>query len=375
MAPLIKMLRAHNGTFHTTLCVTGQHREMLDSVLEVFKLVPDVDLNIMRDGQDLYDVTSRVLLGLRAAIASESPDFVLVHGDTTTSFAAALAAFYANVPVGHVEAGLRTHDLGSPWPEEANRQLTARIASLHFAPTESAGSNLLKEGVRSDRICITGNTVIDALIQMRNILIHDSRMISTLQSVERLKSSLSGMLTKLPRDGGARIVLITGHRRENFGEKFLGICNGLARFARDHPNVHLVYPIHLNPKAKIAANAVFGAGDYPNVHLTTPLDYSQFVAMLFRSHVVVTDSGGIQEEAPSFGKPVLVTRENTERPEAIEAGTAKLVGASAERLHEALSLLFGCEVSYRKMAQSVNPYGDGRACERIVAALTRFVVQ
>lgn len=350
MAPLVKAFLADKEHFETVVCVTGQHREMLDQVLEIFHIQPQYDLNIMKQGQDLYDVTAKVLLNMRGVLQQEKPDAVLVHGDTTTSMAAALAAFYQQIPVGHVEAGLRTHNIYEPWPEEMNRQMTARIATWHFTPTPLGKQNLLAEGIDEHKIFITGNTVIDALHLM----------------IQQMKLS--------PNDSAdRRLVLITGHRRENFGEGFIHICRAIKTLAEKYPDVDFVYPAHPNPNVRKAIKEVFGedcfSGDKDNVRFIPPLDYVEFIKMMSKSTIVLTDSGGIQEEAPGLGKPVLVMRDTTERPEALEAGTVKLVGTNYDKIVEEVSRLLDDNTYYQQMSKAVNPYGDGHACERILNIL------
>ncbi len=367
MAPLVKAFQARSEMFDTVVCVTGQHREMLDQVLEIFGITPDYDLNIMRQGQDLYDVTSRVLLGMRDIFAECVPDVVLVHGDTTTSTAAALAAFYRQIPVGHVEAGLRTHDIYSPWPEEVNRQLTSRIATFNFSPTALSHDNLIAEGVKEDKITVTGNTVIDALYIVVDRIRHDGALASSLHdTLVRAGYDTSRL------DGGARrLVLVTGHRRENFGEGFLAICNALKTVAERYPDVDFVYPMHLNPNVRKPIREVFGDDltAYGNLFFTEPLEYLSFVYLMEKAHVILTDSGGIQEEAPGLGKPVLVMRNTTERPEALEAGTVKLVGTDYDLIVSNLSRLLDDSEAYSAMSNAVNPYGDGLASARIVSHL------
>jgi len=359
MAPLVKALQADNH-FEVSVAVTAQHREMLDQVLELFEITPDYDLNIMQSGQDLYDVTSAVLLGMRDVLKDAKPNVVLVHGDTATTFAASLAAFYARIPVGHVEAGLRTHDLYSPWPEEANRQLTGRLAQWHFAPTERNRNDLLREQVEESDIIVTGNTVIDALHWVTNKISKSSSLQSSIS--EQLKQA--GLAFDL---SGERYVLITGHRRENFGEGFENICAALRELATHFPDVHFVYPVHLNPNVqKPVKRLLHGLG---NVHLIEPLGYEPFVYLMQNSHIVLTDSGGVQEEAPGLGKPVLVMRDTTERPEAVEAGTVKLVGTDSARIVAEVSTLLTDDPSYASMSKAHNPYGDGKACERICGFL------
>jgi UDP-N-acetylglucosamine 2-epimerase (non-hydrolysing) len=351
MAPLVLALQS-DDRFESVLCVTGQHREMLDQVLSLFALSPEHDLNIMRSGQDLTDITAGILKGMREVLASVKPDLVLVHGDTATTFAATLAAYYQQIPVGHVEAGLRTGNLYSPWPEEANRKLTGALAALHFAPTQGAADNLLAEGVAKDKISITGNTVIDALLQTVERFDKDSELVN----------SLSGHFPFLTPE--RRVVLVTGHRRESFGGGFERICEALNRTARAFPDVDIVYPVHLNPNVREPVNRLLSGLD--NVYLIEPLDYLPFVYLMSRSYLILTDSGGIQEEAPSLGKPVLVMRDTTERPEAVEAGTVELVGTDVERICERLRVLLMDEATYQRMSQAHNPYGDGRACKRIL---------
>lgn len=360
MAPLVHEFKKHPDQFETKVCVTGQHREMLDQVLDLFQIVPDVDLNIMRNGQDLYDVSSRVLLGMRDVLSELKPDLVLVHGDTTTSMAAALAAFYRQIPVAHVEAGLRTGDIYSPWPEEMNRMVTGRIATYHFAPTSLAKQNLLKEHVDTQHIIVTGNTVIDAL----------HWVVRKLHSEPELRNNLNDMLISFGYDvdrlqKGKRLVLITGHRRENFGEGFLNICQAIRSLAQKYPEVDFVYPVHLNPNVRKPVMELLSDGP-DNVFLVNPLQYLPFVYLMEQSYLVLTDSGGIQEEAPSLGKPVLVMRNTTERPEAVEAGTVKLVGADQVQIEDVVSNLLEDNALYKKMSEAINPYGDGLACRRIV---------
>ena len=364
MAPLVKEFQKHPDKFRTTVCVTGQHRQMLDQVLEIFGITPDYDLNIMKQGQDLYDVTARVLTGMRSVLDEARPDLVLVHGDTTTSTAAALAAFYKQIPVGHVEAGLRTHNIYSPWPEEMNRQITGRIASWHFAPTPLSRSNLTAEAVPEERILVTGNTVIDALHVVVDRIRNDSGLADGLKESLRL----AGYDTERT-DAGRRLVLITGHRRENFGEGFLNICRAIKALSEKYPGVDFVYPMHLNPNVRRPIHEVFGQelSGLGNMFFIEPLEYLSFVFLMEKSYIVLTDSGGIQEEAPGLGKPVLVMRDTTERPEALEAGTVKLVGTDYGKIvHETSYLLDNME-AYSRMSRAVNPYGDGKACPRIVA--------
>lgn len=364
MAPLVKEFQKHPEKFKTVVCVTGQHREMLDQVLAIFDIRPDYDLNIMKQGQDLYDVTSKVLLGMRDVLDSVSPDLVLVHGDTTTSMAAALAAFYRQIPVGHVEAGLRTHDIYSPWPEEINRQITARIARYNFAPTPLSRQNLMAEDVEDDNIYVTGNTVIDALYWV----------VDKIKNNPQLHKSLSDEVAKLGYDvsrltSGKRLVLITGHRRENFGDGFIHICNAIKTLAEKYPEVDFVYPMHLNPNVRRPIKEVFSDTNFKNLFFIEPLEYLAFVFLMEKSSIVLTDSGGIQEEAPGLGKPVLVMRDTTERPEALEAGTVRLVGTDYNTIVNQVSSLIDDEQHYKEMSEAVNPYGDGKACDRIVEYL------
>ncbi|HHT60936.1 MAG: UDP-N-acetylglucosamine 2-epimerase (non-hydrolyzing) [Paludibacteraceae bacterium] len=363
MAPLVKEFQKHPDKFHSVVCVTGQHREMLDQVLHIFDIVPDIDLNIMQQGQDLYDVTTRVLLGMRDVLKQERPDVVFVHGDTTTSTAAALAAFYQQIPVAHIEAGLRTNNIYNPWPEEMNRQITSRIASFHFAPTELSRRNLLKENIEASKITVTGNTVIDALHRVVDKIQKDKALDSVL--AESLKN-VGYDVTRLKED--KKLVLITGHRRENFGDGFLNICRAIKDLASKYPNVDFVYPMHLNPNVRTPIHSMFGENlvDLGNVFFIEPLEYLSFVYLMEKSVIVLTDSGGIQEEAPSLGKPVLVMRNTTERPEALEKGTVKLVGTDYDKIVREMSILLDDPIAYTKMSQAINPYGDGKACERIV---------
>ena len=354
MAPLVKMLQAQSP-FDVKVCVTAQHRHMLDQVLSLFDIQPDFDLNLMKPGQDLYDITSGVLLGLKSVLTQWQPDAVLVHGDTSTTFAASLAAFYQRIPVGHVEAGLRTGNLYSPWPEEANRKLTTSLAHWHFAPTATSRKNLLKEGVAPETIHVTGNTVIDALLQVRE------KIVTNVLLRQQFEKEFSWI------DPAKRLVLVTGHRRENFGQGFEQICQALACIAKSHADVQVVYPVHLNPQVQEPVRRLLG--NVANVHLIEPLDYLPFVYLMDRSTLILTDSGGIQEEAPSLGKPVLVMRDTTERPEAVEAGTVKLVGTDADEIAAQAGILLSNTKAYAAMAFAHNPYGDGFACERIVQAL------
>lgn len=366
MAPLVKEFQKHPAKFETMVCVTGQHRQMLDQVLKIFEITPDYDLDIMKPGQDLYDVTARVLTGMRDVLLEACPDVVLVHGDTTTSTAAALAAFYRQIPVGHVEAGLRTHNIHSPWPEEMNRRLTGRIASFHFAPTPVSRENLLRENVAEQSVTVTGNTVIDTLYMVADKIRGDKALERELKDTIAASGYDAGRLS-----GGKRLVLITGHRRENFGDGFINICRAIKRLSEKYPDVDFVYPMHLNPNVRKPIREVFGEGlsgdgGAGNMFFIEPLEYLSFVCMLERCTIVLTDSGGIQEEAPGLGKPVLVMRDTTERPEALEAGTVKLVGTDYDRIVAELSLLLDDASVYERMSKAVNPYGDGNACERIV---------
>ena len=369
MAPLVKCLKQQSDKFEPIVCVTGQHREMLDQVLKIFEIKPDYDLNIMKQGQDLYDVTSKVLLGMREVLNTDNPDIVLVHGDTSTSTAAALAAFYQQIPVGHVEAGLRTYNIYSPWPEEMNRQLTGRIATLDFAPTPLSRKNLLNEGVGDEHIFVTGNTVIDAL----------HIVVNKIKSDEQLNKNLSLQLkeqgydvTRLDKD--RKLVLITGHRRENFGDGFINICKAIKHLSEKYPDVDFVYPMHLNPNVRKPIHKIFGENldNLGNLFFIEPLEYLDFVFLMEKSTIVLTDSGGIQEEAPGLGKPVLVMRDTTERPEALDAGTVKLVGTNYQLIVDNVSLLLDDEKEYEKMSRANNPYGDGKASQRIADTLYNF---
>ena len=366
MAPLVNIFKKLSDHFETVVCVTGQHREMLDQVLDLFQIKPDYDLNIMKSNQDLYDVTSLVLLGLRDVLKEVKPDVVFVHGDTTTSMAAALAAFYQQIPVAHVEAGLRTYNIYSPWPEEMNRCITGRIATYNFAPTSCSKNNLLKENVEEKSILVTGNTVIDALHWVVN------RIESDIKLQESIKTEIDSLGYNTRRlDNGRRMVLITGHRRENFGDGFLNICHAIASLAGKYPDVDFVYPMHLNPNVRKPVLEILGKG-LPNVFLIEPLQYLQFVFLMEKSYLVLTDSGGVQEEAPGLGKPVLVMRDTTERPEAVEAGTVILVGADRVRIEDGVSALMEDGAMYEKMSKAINPYGDGLACQRIIDFLLKL---
>lgn len=370
MAPLIKEFQKYPDQFQTIVCVTGQHREMLDQVLHVFDIHPDYDLNIMKQGQDLYDVTARVLTGMREVLQDARPDLVLVHGDTTTSTAAALAAFYQQIPVGHIEAGLRTHNIYSPWPEEMNRQITGRIATWHFSPTSLSKKNLLSEGIEENRITVTGNTVIDALYHV----------VSQIKNKDDLRQQLTNELeragykiTRLSEQSNQKLVLITGHRRENFGEGFIAMCKAIKTLALKYPETDFVYPMHLNPNVRKPIQEVFGDTHLPNMFFIEPLEYLPFVYLMELSTIVLTDSGGIQEEAPGLGKPVLVMRDTTERPEALDAGTVKLVGTDFTRILEETSRLLESQVYYDQMSKAVNPYGDGLACQRIITQIRKIL--
>lgn len=364
MCPLVKEFQKHTDDFETFVCVTGQHREMLDQVLQLFNVKPDYDLNIMKQSQDLYDVTARVLTGMRDVFKECKPDVVLVHGDTTTSTAAALAAFYQQIPVGHVEAGLRTHNIYSPWPEEINRQITDRIATYNFSPTPLSEKNLVKEKAHG-KIYVTGNTVIDALHMVVNMLKSDEIL------AKKQENGLATAGYDVSRlDNGKKLVLITGHRRENFGDGFIRMVKAMKDLSERYKDVDFVYPMHLNPNVRKPIHEVFG--EYltrPNFFFIEPLQYLEFVYLMEKSTVVLTDSGGIQEEAPSLGKPVLVMRDTTERPEALSSGTVHLVGTDYDKIFNEVSILLDDDEAYRNMSQSVNPYGDGKACDRIVRAL------
>lgn len=365
MAPLVKKFQKYSSDFKTVVCVTGQHREMLDQVLKIFDIKPDYDLNIMKQGQDLYDITARVLLGMRDVLNEVKPDVVLVHGDTTTSMAASLAAFYQQIAVGHVEAGLRTYDIYSPWPEEMNRQITSRIATYNFSPTPLSEKNLKEEKVHGN-IYVTGNTVIDAL----------HMVVEKLKNDVTLAAKQEQMLAKAGYDvarlaDGKKLVLITGHRRENFGEGFINMVTAIKNLTEKYPNVGFVYPMHLNPNVRKPIHEVFGENlsDLGNMFFIEPLQYLEFIYLMEKSTIVLTDSGGIQEEAPGLGKPVLVMRDTTERPEALESGTVRLVGTNHDLIVEEVSTLLDNQSVYDKMSRAVNPYGDGKACDRIVYAL------
>jgi UDP-N-acetylglucosamine 2-epimerase (non-hydrolysing) len=353
MAPVVRALAA-DPTFDSRVCVTAQHRQMLDQVLQLFEIQPDFDLDLMRPGQDLTDITANVLIGLRSVLSDFRPDLVLVHGDTTTTCAAALAAYYQRIAVGHVEAGLRTGNIYSPWPEEMNRRLTGNLTELHFAPTERARDNLLREGVNAERITVTGNTVIDALLDV----------VQRLRTDDGLRQGILSQFDFL--NPARRLILVTGHRRENFGAGFERICEGLATLAQ-RPDVQIVYPVHLNPNVQEPVRRLLGAAD--SIHLIPPLDYLPFVALMDRADLLITDSGGVQEEAPSIGKPVLVMRDTTERPEAVEAGTVRLVGTDTAAIVREATRLLDDPDAYRTMSRAHNPYGDGQAASRILATL------
>ena len=373
VAPLVKEFQKYPERFETMVCVTGQHREMLDQVLRLFEITPDYDLNIMKQGQDLYDVTSRVIIGMRDVLKEAQPDVVFVHGDTTTSMAAALAAFYQQIPVAHIEAGLRTHNIYSPWPEEMNRQITGRIATYNFAPTPLSKKNLLAEGINENSITVTGNTVIDALYMVIDKIKSDDHLTKQLNDT-LLKNGLPDRMIRsfvnsnLDTDT-RKLVLITGHRRENFGEGFINICKAIKTLTKKYPNVDFVYPMHLNPNVRKPIQEIFGEDRLDNMFFIEPLDYLPFVYLMEKSTLLLTDSGGIQEEAPGLGKPVLVMRDTTERPEALEAGTVKLVGTNYELILSEVSSLLDNKNYYNKMAQANNPYGDGKACYNITEFL------
>ena len=371
MAPLIHLLR-EDQELESRTCVTAQHRELLDQVLDEFKITPDYDLDLMIKGQDLYELSSRVLLSLKKVLQTEQPDMVLVHGDTTTSSMAALAAFYAKIPIGHIEAGLRTHNLMAPWPEEANRQITGRLATFHFAPTQRSKENLLFEGIKEEHILITGNTVIDALMLMLNRFEENPEL--KISVTERIIKH--GVPSKLFNDNPSkgRIVLITGHRRENFGIGFMNICESIKSLSKSFPETHFIYPMHFNPNVRKPIEDVFGSkehrkSNFPNIHFIEPLPYMEFVLLMSKSYIILTDSGGIQEEAPSLGKPVLVMRENTERPEAVDAGTVELVGTDQEKITSSVSKLLTNKEEYNKISKTYNPYGQGMSSEKIIRFL------
>lgn len=367
MAPLVKEFQKYPEKYKTVVCVTGQHREMLDQVLSLFEITPDYDLNIMKQGQDLYDVTSRILLGMREVLGECKPDMLLVHGDTATSTAAAMGAFYAQIPVGHVEAGLRTYDIYSPWPEEMNRQITGRISTLHFSPTEVSRKNLLNEAVKDEYISVTGNTVIDAL----------HMVVNKIKSDASLEAQLIAKIGEMGYDvnrlnEGRRLVLITGHRRENFGDGFLNICNALKDLAQKYPDIDFLYPMHLNPNVRKPIKEVFADMENGNMFFIEPAEYLYFVYLMTRSYLILTDSGGIQEEAPSLGKPVLVMREVTERPEALDAGTIRLVGTNRQLIVDEASKFIDDAEYYAANERIANPYGDGTACVKILDVIDKY---
>lgn len=360
MAPLVKEFQKHNDLFETKVCVTAQHREMLDQVLSLFEITPDFDLNIMKAGQDLYDITANVLLGMKEVLNTFKPDVVFVHGDTTTTFAASLAAFYQQIKIAHIEAGLRTGDIYSPWPEEANRQLTTQITAYHFAPTSTSEANLLRENVSPSRISVTGNTVIDALFlaldKIKNNSVLEREIITKLTSL-------------YPFNPDRKTILVTGHRRENHGQGFINICGALKALAENNPDIDIVYPVHLNPNVQKPVHEILSG--MTNVFLIEPLQYETFLYLMNQSYFIITDSGGVQEEAPSLGKPVLVMRDTTERPEALEAGTVKLVGTDTQKIISEAQLLLDSAEAYQAMAKAHNPYGDGKACERVIKFLSK----
>ena len=354
MAPLVKAFKNKNN-FDTRVCVTAQHRQMLDQVLDIFEIVPEYDLNIMKAGQDLYDITANILVGIRNVLTDFEPDVVFVHGDTSTTFSTSLAAYYAKVKVGHIEAGLRTYDIYSPWPEEGNRQLTGILANYHFAPTVQSQENLLKEGKDKNNIFVTGNTVIDALMYVLH------RIDNQPELKQKIRTKISA---QYPLDAKRKVILVTGHRRENFGQGFINICEGLKQIALNNPEIDIVYPVHLNPNVQRPVNAILS--NIENVYLIDPLQYEEFIYLMSQAHFIITDSGGIQEEAPSLGKPVLVMRDTTERPEAVAAGTVKLVGCDRDTLVKEAEKLLNDQNEYEMMSRAHNPYGDGKACDRIV---------
>jgi len=360
MAPLVKEFQKDTLNFETKVCVTAQHREMLDQVLDMFEIVPEYDLNLMKPGQDLYDITSNVLLGMKDVLSDFNPDVVLVHGDTTTTSATSLAAFYQKIKVGHVEAGLRTHDIYSPWPEEVNRQITGVLASYHFAPTTTSRDNLTRENKDAKNILVTGNTVIDALFLALN----------KIENNQELKNEIiKNINTQYKLDDTKKLILVTGHRRENFGQGFINICEALKTLALNNKDIDIVYPVHLNPNVQKPVKEILS--DVDNIHLIEPLEYETFLYMMSKSYFIITDSGGVQEEAPSLGKPVLVMRETTERPEALEAGTVKLVGTDPQKIIKEAQKLLDDNIEYEKMSKAHNPYGDGNACQRIIDFLQR----
>jgi len=355
MAPLVKEFQKDSVNFETKVCVTAQHRQMLDQVLDMFDIIPEYDLNLMKPGQGLYDITSNVLLGMKDVLSDFEPDVVLVHGDTTTTSATSLAAFYQKIKVGHVEAGLRTHDIYSPWPEEANRQITGVLANYHFAPTQTSQDNLLRENKDAKNIIVTGNTVIDALFLA----------LEKIENDERLKKQIEESInTQYKIDSSKKLILVTGHRRENFGEGFINICEALKTLALDNEDIDIVYPVHLNPNVQKPVKEILSSVN--NVYLIEPLQYESFLYLMNKSYFIITDSGGVQEEAPSLGKPVLVMRDTTERPEALEAGTVNLVGTNPNKIIEKAQKLLDDKMEYEKMSKAHNPYGDGKACKKIV---------
>ncbi len=362
MAPLVKAFQKYPNHFETKVCVTAQHREMLDQVLALFEIVPEYDLNIMKPGQDLYDVTSGVLLGMKQVLEMFKPDVVFVHGDTTTTFSAALAAFYKQISVAHVEAGLRTGNIYAPWPEEANRQLTSQITTYHFAPTQISKNNLLRENIPGERIVVTGNTVIDALLWALEKIKNNPSLEQTI--IQQIEKAVNASNFKLQT---SNFILVTGHRRENHGQGFIDICQALKTIALNNQDVHIIYPVHLNPNIQKPVKTLLS--DVPNIHLIEPLQYEQFIYLMDRSYFIITDSGGVQEEAPSLGKPVLVMRNTTERPEALEVGTVKLVGTNSEYIVQEAQRLLSDNETYMQMSRAGNPYGDGHACEKIVETM------
>ncbi len=361
MAPLVKLFQEENNII-TKVCVTAQHREMLDQVLDIFDIKPDYDLNLMKKSQDLYDITSSVLLGIKDVLKNETPDYVLVHGDTTTSMCASLSSFYEKIPICHIEAGLRTNNILSPWPEEMNRQITARLATYHFAPTQESKQNLINEGITDKNIIVTGNTVIDALLYISNKIKNDNKIEKKIEE----KLIQSGMKTVFKR----KTILVTGHRRENLGKGFVNICKALKYIAESNESVDIVYPVHLNPNVYNTIHKMLSRSK--NIYLIKPVEYLPFVYLMQKSHFIITDSGGIQEEAPSLGKPVLVTRDTTERPEAIKSGTVKLVGTNTEKIIREAQNLLNNQVDYKKMSSAHNPYGDGKSSKKIIKFFKKF---
>jgi UDP-N-acetylglucosamine 2-epimerase (non-hydrolysing) len=359
MAPLVKAFQNHQDAFETKVCVTAQHREMLDQVLDLFEIIPDYDLNIMKAGQDLYDITANVLLGMKTVLQEYKPDIVFVHGDTTTTFAASLAAFYQQIKIAHIEAGLRTGDIYSPWPEEANRQLTTQITAYHFAPTSTSKNNLLKENVNEKNITVTGNTVIDALFLALEKIKNNAQLKQDI--VSSIQNAINNSNFTIEN---SKFILVTGHRRENHGQGFINICSALKEIALKNKDLYIIYPVHLNPNVQKPVKELLS--NVENIHLIEPLLYEQFIYMMEKSYFIITDSGGVQEEAPSLGKPVLVMRDTTERPEALEAGTVKLVGTNSDLIIKEAQELISNKEAYEKMAMSHNPYGNGTACKQIV---------